>query len=149
VIKVTDDPAAVDFEAVHRFLDQESHWAQGIPRATLERALRHSLCFSALDDGRFVGFARVVTDRATFAWLCDVFVEESHRGRGIARALMQAIDSHADLQQLRRFLLATRSAPGLYAKHGFVPLERPGVWMERYDGEVYTRAAAQDQPPPA
>ncbi|MED5617930.1 GNAT family N-acetyltransferase [Ideonella sp. BN130291] len=138
MLQISDDPQDVDLEVVHRFLSSQSTWALGIPRETVARALRHSLCFSARDhDGRFVGFARVVTDRATYAWLCDVFVLPEARGQGIARALMQAVEAHADLQGLRRFTLATSTAPGLYAQHGFAPLAKPQIWMERFDPDVY------------
>jgi GNAT superfamily N-acetyltransferase len=92
--------------------------------------------------GELVGFARVVTDRATFAYLCDVFVLATQRGRGVARALLGAIDAHPDLQGLRRFLLFTRDAHGLYARHGFAPLTHPGRGMERLESDLYTRASA-------
>jgi GNAT superfamily N-acetyltransferase len=142
MLEISDAPEAVDVDVVHGFLTEHSTWARGIPRATVERSLRHSLCFSARDAGRFVGFARVVTDRATYAWLCDVFVLPEARGRGIARALMQAVDRHADLQRLRRFTLATSTAPGLYAQHGFVALAKPEIWMERFDAAVYQTPSA-------
>ena len=110
-----------------------------MPRAVVERAIEHSLCFSAFDGEAQVGFARVVTDRATFAYLCDVFVLPPARGRGVSKALMAAIDAHPDLQGLRRFLLATADAHGLYAQHGFAPLTRPERFMERYRPDVYQK----------
>ncbi|MFZ0215744.1 MAG: GNAT family N-acetyltransferase, partial [Candidatus Dormiibacterota bacterium] len=91
-----------------------------------------SLCFGALDRGGQLGFARIVTDRATFAWLCDVFVSPAARGRGIGRRLLDAVAAHPDLQTVRRILLATRDAHRLYARHGFQPLAEPARWMERY-----------------
>src|SRR5689334_23158100 len=97
-------------DVIHRFLCDESYWAAGIPRELVERAMRHSLCFAALDGDATVGFARMVTDRATFAYLCDVFVVPSHRGRGVAKAIMAAIVAHPDLQGLRRQHLLTRDA---------------------------------------
>ena len=105
----------------------------------LRRAIEHSLCFSAIDGESLVGFARVVTDRATFAYLCDVFVLPEARGLGVSKALMQAIDVHPDLQGLRRFLLATADAHGLYAQYGFAPLTGPERFMERYRPEVYRK----------
>ena len=121
----------MDLDAVHAFLSG-SYWAQGIPRALVAKAISGSLCFGVFNeqDEAQVGFARVVTDRATFAYLCDVYVLEEHRGRGLAAWLMEAIVSHPDLQCLRRFVLATRDAHGLYEKFGFVPLARPEIFME-------------------
>ncbi len=145
-IQVSTAPEAVDLDVVHRFLSEESAWARGIPRDTLERAIRHSLCFSALSETGLVGFARVVSDRATYAWLCDVFVLPSARGQGIARLLMEAVDHHPELQDLRRFTLATSSAPGLYAKYRFMPLGKPEIWMERHDVGVYQRATTAQTP---
>lgn len=144
MLEIQTGPEAVDLDVVHRFLAEQSTWARGIPRATVERAVAHSLCFSARDEGRFVGFARVVTDHATYAWLCDVFVLEGLRGRGISSALMQAVCTHPSMQGLRRFTLATSTAPWLYDKYGFAPLAKPQIWMERYDPGVYQR-----QTPPA
>jgi GNAT superfamily N-acetyltransferase len=123
---------------VHAFLTR-SYWAQGVPREVVLRSVRHSLCFGAYDGGRQVAFARVITDRATFAYLADVFVVESHRGRGIARRLMSVIRAHPDLQGLRRWSLATRDAHGLYRQFGFTALASPGLWMELHDPDVYRR----------
>jgi ribosomal protein S18 acetylase RimI-like enzyme len=126
---VSTDAASIDVDAVHAYLTR-SYWARGIPKEVVERSVRGSLCFALLHRGKQVGFARVVTDRATFAYLADVHVLEEHRGRGLARRLMEAVVAHPDLQGLRRFLLATRDAHGLYAKLGFVPLAHPEYFME-------------------
>ena len=115
---ITDDPQRVDIAAVHACL-ASSYWAPGIPRATVERAIQHSLCFSLLQGTQQVGFARVITDRTTFAYLADVYVLEAHRGKGLAKWLVATILQHADLQRLRRFMLATRDAHGLYSQFGF------------------------------
>ncbi len=143
-ITITTDPAQIDVAAVHGFLSEQAPWSLGIPRALVERSIANSLCFAALlDDGTakpLAGFARVVTDRATFAYLCDVFVLPAWRGHGIARALLAAIDAHADLQGLRRVLLFTRDAHGLYAQHGFAALTHPDRGMERLRADLYTRA---------
>lgn len=144
LLQVVADPARIDFDRVYRWISAESYWAAGIPRAIFDRAMRHSLCFAALAGGETVGFARVITDRATFAHLSDVWVEQARRGEGVSRALMNAIDAHPELQNLRRFTLATRDAHGLYAKHGFTPLAAPDRLMERRDPDVYTRL--RDQP---
>src|SRR5207344_3602853 len=108
----------------HAFL-ASSYWARGIPRETLDRAIDNALCVGVYDGDRQVGFARVVTDAATFAYLADVFVVESHRGRGLAKWLMEVIVGHPSLQGLRRFSLATRDAHGLYQQFGFRPLVKP------------------------
>jgi len=136
-ISISDDPDLLDVDLVHGFLANESHWAQGMPREVLEKALRHSLCFGAFEDGRQVGFARVVTDRATFGYLCDVFTVESHRGRGIARLLVEAVLAHPDIRGLRRFNLVTSTAAGLYRKFGWTPLARPQIHMERHFPDIY------------
>ncbi len=139
--RVSSAPADVDLDVVHGFLAQ-SYWGKGIPRATVERAVAQSICFSVLrvDDGRQVGFARVATDRATFAYLADVFVLPEHRGRGLSDRLMEAVTAHPELQGLRRWVLITRDAHGLYAKHGFKPLAAPARYMELWDPDVYTRS---------
>jgi GNAT superfamily N-acetyltransferase len=137
-IEVSSDPARIDRAAVHAFLSAESTWARGIDRARVERALDASLCFGAFADGAQIGFARVITDSATFAYLCDVFVLPAWRGRGVARALLAAIDGHPQLQGLRRFLLFTSDAHGLYGRFGFTPLAHPERGMERLRTDLYT-----------
>lgn len=141
-LTINDDPAQLDVDLLHRFLSQESSWAQGLPRATLERSIAHSVCFGAYLDGAQIGFARVVTDRATFAYLCDVFVLAEHRGRGVSKALMRAVMAHPQLQGLRRFMLATSTAPWLYTQFGFTPVGKPEALMEKLDPEVYRRTGA-------
>jgi GNAT superfamily N-acetyltransferase len=126
---VSTDPAHLDRDAVYRYLHDEAYWSQGVARDIFERALDNSLNFTALRGTQLAGFARVVTDRATFAWLCDVFVLPAHRGRGVSRRLMDAVMAHPDLASLRNFLLATRDAHGLYEKFGFTPLAEPQRWM--------------------
>ena len=114
-----------------------SYWAKNIPRATLDKSLRNSLCFALLEGERQIGFARVVSDRATFAYLADVFVLPEFRGRGLATWLLTCVLAHPELQGLRRWVLATRDAHGLYRKLGFTPLKRPDIFMERHDPNVY------------
>lgn len=133
---VTTDPARIDLEAVHAFLT-ESYWAQGIPRALVERSVQHSLCFSLLEDERQIGFARVVSDRATFAYLADVYVLASHRGRGLATWLTQCALAHPDLQGLRRWMLVTRDAHGVYRKVGFQDLAHPDRHLEIARPDLY------------
>jgi GNAT superfamily N-acetyltransferase len=138
---VSDDPAKLDPVAIHAFLTR-SYWASHIPLDVVERSLAHSLCFGLYDPaGAQVGCARVVTDRATFAYLCDVYVLEAHRGRGLSKFLMRCVLAHPDLQGLRRFMLATADAHGLYRQFGFETPQRPERVMEKLDPEAYVRAA--------
>ncbi len=129
-IEVTTDRARLDVALIHRYLSEESYWAKGIPRERLERAIANSLCFGVFEDGAQVGFARVITDRATFAYLADVFVLPSHRGRGISKTIMEAVRAHPDLQGLRRWHLSTLDAHGLYEQYGFRALSMPERHME-------------------
>jgi GNAT superfamily N-acetyltransferase len=141
---VSTDRSLLDVAAVHDFLANRSYWAAGIPLEVLRRAIDGSLCFGLYDGGRQVGFARVVTDGATFAYLCDVFVLESHRGRGLCTWLLECVRAHPALQGLRRFVLVTRDAHGLYGRLGFTPLAEPGRYMEVWNRNPYgSRAAAQ------
>jgi len=133
---VTCDPAKVDRAVVAEFL-ASSYWAKGIPSATVEKSLERSLCFALLDGDRQIGFARVISDHATIAYLADVFVLPGYRGKGLAKWLMECVVSHPDLQGLRRWILATRDAHGLYEGFGFTPLRRPEIFMERHDPNVY------------
>ena len=135
-VVVTSEPGAVDVDAVHAFLTT-SYWSPGIPRETVARAIAGSIPFSLLHRGRQIGFARVITDRATFAYLADVYVLPEHRGRGYARKIMDAVMSHPDLQGLRRFRLVTRDAHALYRRYGFTDLADPARHMERLDPDVY------------
>ena len=128
---LSTDPARLDVAAVHGWLSHESYWARHIPLATVERAIANSLNFGLYaPDGRQAGFARVVTDRATFAWLCDVFVLPDFRGCGLAKWLVRQVLAHPDLQNLRRHLLATFDAHTLYPRFGYEPLDRPDRWLE-------------------
>ena len=127
--RITTDVAAMDVDAVHAYLVR-SYWAEGIPRELLVKAMAGSLCFGLLDCSRQVGFARVVTDRATYAYLCDVYVLEEYRGRGLGSWMMREVMAHPELQGLRRFGLVTRDAHGLYEKCGFTALNNPAGHME-------------------
>ena len=134
--ELTTDPARIDLNAVHQFLTN-SYWAAGIPLATVERSIKNSLCFGIYKGNRQVGFARVITDRATFAYLGDVFVLPEYRGQGLSKWMMECIMAHPDLQGLRRWSLLTRDAHGLYRQFGFTELKSPERWMERHDAQVY------------
>ncbi len=130
---LSTDPARLDISAIHDYLSQRSYWAQGRSRQVVERSITNSLCFGIYaPDGSQVGFARVVTDYATFAWLCDVFILENARGLGLSKWLVQAVTAHPDLQGLRNFVLATRDAHELYRRYGgFESFQSPERWMAR------------------
>jgi GNAT superfamily N-acetyltransferase len=143
-IEYTTEPARIDLDRVHDWIARKSYWAGQMPRRVFDRAVRGSLCFAAIKAGATVGFCRVITDRATFAYVSDVFVDPDHRGQGIGKGLMGVVMAHPDLQDLRRWLLVTADAHGLYAKHGFEALATPERFMERCDPHVYARLAAGD-----
>jgi GNAT superfamily N-acetyltransferase len=138
-IEISTDQARLDIDVIHGFL-QTSYWAQGRRRMVVERAIRNSLCFGVYVAGRQVAFARVVSDRAVFAYLMDVFVVPEYRGRGISKVLMRAVLDHPDLQNLRVFLLGTQDAHGLYEQFGFRALAQPELWMSIHDPNSDTRA---------
>ncbi len=133
---ISDDPGRLDLGLIQEFL-AGSYWAKGIPLAVVERSIENSIPFGLYEGERQVGLARVITDRATFAYVADVFVLEAHRGRGLARWLMETILAHPDLQKLRRWLLVTRDAHELYRRVGFGEAEKPGNYMEIVDRKVY------------
>jgi GNAT superfamily N-acetyltransferase len=137
-LRISTDPADVDITWLVPALSERSYWARGRGRAVVERSIAGSLVFSALLDGRQVGFARVVTDEATFAWICDVFVDESVRGRGVGKRLMAAVLADPRLRGLKRTLLATDTAASFYAELGFEPLANPEGWMQRLPAAAAT-----------
>lgn len=137
--EVTTDPARVDLKAVHAAL-KRSYWARDIPRATLARAIEGSRGYSLLHSGRLVGFARVVSDGATFAWLCDVYVLESERGKGLGKWLIACVRADPYLKGLRNFLLRTRDAHGLYAAQGWKAPANPSSYMEISHPDMYVKA---------
>ncbi len=129
---ISTDPTRLDIDVIHDWLAHRSYWAQGRTREAVARSIEHSLCFGVYEGEQQVGFARVVTDYVTFAWLCDVFILESHQGQGLGKWLVESVTSHPDLQPLRRILLATRDAHELYRRYGgFTGLAAPERWMER------------------
>ena len=140
-IEISCDPARLDVSLIHRFLRDESHWGKGIALDVVERSIAHSVCLGAYRSNEQVGFARAVTDHATFAYLCDVFVVAEWRGRGIASRLVAAMVEHPALRSIRRIALRTRDAAPLYAVHGFTPLPDPQLWMERRHNDVVESAS--------
>jgi GNAT superfamily N-acetyltransferase len=134
---ISTDPARLDVPLIHDFVANRSYWAAGRPAEVVRRSLANSLCFGLYERQRQVGLARVVTDRATFAWLCDVFVLEGYRGRGLSKWLIECVMRHPALQGLRRVLLGTRDAHGLYQRYGFTPLADPSRFLEVLRPDVY------------
>lgn len=135
---ITTDPRRLDLDAIHAYLSR-SFWAEGIPKETVAKAIANSLCFGLFDGREQVGLARVVTDRATFAYLCDVYVLETYRGRGLGKWLIETVMAHPDLQGLRRFQLVTRDAHSLYSRHGFATPINPERHMEIFKHGMYLK----------
>ena len=136
-MEISTDKSCLDVEMIHRFLSEESYWAKSRTLEQTKTAIENSICFGAYQGERQVGFARVITDQATFAYLGDVFILDEFRGQGLSKMLMQAVVSHPELQGLRRWVLATRDAHGLYEQFGFAPLKFPERWMERAAPDAY------------
>ncbi|MBI3285541.1 MAG: GNAT family N-acetyltransferase [Burkholderiales bacterium] len=139
-LRISNDLAEFDLPMIHGFLSQQSYWAQDIPLATVQRALQNSLCFGGFLDDQQIAFARVTTDKATFAYLADVFVLPEWRGQGHSKTLIEFILQHRELQGLRRFMLATGDAHALYARFGFKPPAKPEALMEINRPGLYRRA---------
>ena len=135
---LSTDLARLDLDVIHGFLTA-SYWAKGIPREVVARSIQNSLCFGVYQQSRQVGFARVISDFATYAYLADVFILEGFRGRGLGKWMMDVIMRHPQLQGLRRWTLATRDAHALYARSGFTPLNKPERFMELHNPHLYTQ----------
>ena len=143
---VSTDPAQLDIDSIHAFLSKEAYWCLGIPKEKVRAAIENSLCFGLYSgEKKQIGFARVVTDKSTFAWICDVYVEEKYRGQGLAEWLMKSVMEHSSLQNLRRICLATKDAHALYEKLGFKLTESPGNWMEIKDNDIYRKSTAANK----
>ena len=138
--RLSDAPGEFDLARAHGWIANESYWGGGIPLETFRRAVENSLTVGVFaPDGEMAGMARVVTDRATFGWIADVFIDQAHRGHGLGKRIMAYLRTHPDLQGLRRLHLATRDAHGLYAQFGFGPLTKVENWMEIRDPDPYSR----------
>lgn len=135
---LSTDRSRLDLEVIHGFLTR-SYWSPGVPRETVERAIQHSLPFGLYLGAAQVGFARVITDFASFGYLADVFILEEHRGKGLSKWMMKVLFSHPELQGFRRWMLATRDAHGLYRQVGFTSLTAPERFMEKWDPDIYRR----------
>ncbi len=143
--QISTDKRRFNVALIHDFL-RSSYWAKDIPRSVVSKSIRHSLCFGVFFQGKQVGFAKVITDRATFAYLADVFVVPEHRGRGVGKMLISRILAHRDLQGLRRIMLATADAHGLYAPFGFKPLTHPDRHMTIAFPGVYQKKSPLQLP---
>ncbi|RMH86197.1 MAG: N-acetyltransferase [Calditrichaeota bacterium] len=133
---ISTDPAKLDLDVIHGFITN-SYWARGRSREDVETAVHNSFCFGVYEGDRQIGFARVITDFAVLAYVADVFILEEYRGRGLGKWLMECVVNHPRLQRVKKWMLATRDAHGLYAKFGFHPPERPEIYMERRTGEAF------------
>jgi len=128
--KISTDKDLLDLDVIHNYLCNESYWSKGITKEKVQRSIENSMCFGVYKDGKQVGLARVITDKAIFAYLCDVFILDEFRGHGLSKWLLQTILAHPELQGLKRWTLATLDAHGLYKQFGFAPLGNPNRWMD-------------------
>lgn len=133
---ISTDKSKLDLGIIHNFL-KNSYWARNIPLSIIKKSIRNSLCFGVYKDKKQIGFARVISDYATFAYVADVFILETHQGIGLSKWLMKSILSHPKLRDLRRWILVTKDAHGLYLKYGFKPLKAPERFMELHNPNVY------------
>ncbi|MBI2331285.1 MAG: GNAT family N-acetyltransferase [Chloroflexi bacterium] len=129
---ISDDSSRLDVNAICDFLSR-AYWADKRPRDVIEKSIQFSLNFGVYDGDRQIGFARVVTDRAIFAYLCDVFIHEDYRGYALGKWMMECVMAHPDLQGMKRWCLLTQDAHGLYKQFGFTELDAPSRWMEKFD----------------
>lgn len=134
---ITTDRSQLDLPLIHRFLSEDSYWSQGIPIETVRKSIENSLCFGVFQDKNQVGFAKVITDYASFAYLADVFILPAHRGRGLSKMLLKTIHEHPDLQGLRRWMLVTADAHGLYRQFNWKALAAPERFMEQHNPNIY------------
>jgi GNAT superfamily N-acetyltransferase len=138
---ISTDPARLNADVIYQYLSEESYWAKDIPRGVVEKSIANSLCFGLYKDGEQIGFARLVTDKATFAYLADVFVLPAFRGQGLSKWMMQTIHAHPELQHLRRWWLGTKDAHGLYEQFGWTRITEDVAkrFMQKHNPDVYKR----------
>lgn len=136
---ISSDKTRLDLNAIHDYLSKESYWAQNIPFDIVQKSVTGSLCFGVFHENKQIGFARVITDGATFGYLGDVYILEPYRGKGLSKFLMQTISAHPNLQGLRRMLLVTLDAHGLYRQFGYTDVPNPEKFMQRHNPDVYTK----------
>ena len=136
---ISTDKSKFDFKVIYNYLSKESYWAKGISEDLFKRSIANSICFGVFNGTEQVGFARAVSDKATYAYIADVFILPEHRGKNLSKQLMETILHFPELQGLRRWVLATADAHGLYAQYGFTPIAKPERWMEKHNPNVYQR----------
>jgi GNAT superfamily N-acetyltransferase len=142
---ISDEKNKLQPEYIHDYLSNKSYWAKNIPLETVKKSIDGSICFGMYDDEKQIGFARVVTDKATFGYLADVFIDENYRGKSLSKWLMEVIMNYPELQGLRRWMLGTKDAHSLYEKFGFEPLENPKRVMHIYNADVYKKQSDNDE----
>ena len=135
---ISTDKSKLDVDSIHEFLSTKAYWCLNIPKETVQRAIQNSLCFGVYHNGKQIGFARIISDLATIAYLGDVYILEEYRGKGLSKWLMEIIMAHPDLQGLRRWILLTSDAHGLYRQFGWKEIAEPSKWMDRHNKNVYT-----------
>ena len=140
---ISDEKEKLDAEYIHNYLSNKSYWAENIPLETVKKSIDGSICFGMYENEKQIGFARVVTDKATFGYLADVFIDENYRAQGLSKWLMEIIMAYPELQGLRRWMLGTRDAHSLYEKFGFEPLENPKRVMHKYNVDVHKKASGK------
>ena len=141
---ISNDKMLMDVNVIHDFLSNRSYWAKGISKQRIEKSITNSLPFGVFEGKNQIGFAQVITDYATFGWICNVFILENHRGKGLSKALIHAITEHFELKNMRRLLLATADAHGLYTQYGFSALEKPERWLEKTIADFYLKMDNQN-----
>jgi len=141
IYHISTDKELLDIPMIHQYLSKESYWSKGIPQEVVRRSIENSLCFGVYMGKQQVGFARIISDFATYAYLADVFILPEHRGKGLSKKLVETIVEYPELQGLRRWVLATADAHGLYARYGFTPMSKPERWMEKHNPDVYSNPA--------
>jgi len=135
--EISTDPSKLDIELIHRYLSEEAYWCKGISKEVVMESIRNSLNFGLYDNGQQIGYARVISDYATIAYLGDVFILPAYRGKGLSKKLMAEVMIHPRLQGLRRWILLTSDAHGLYKQFGWRPIESPDKWMEKHEKQIY------------
>jgi N-acetylglutamate synthase-like GNAT family acetyltransferase len=137
--RISTDPSSLQVDMIHKYLSKESYWAKNIPREVVEKSIANSLCFGLYHNGKQIGFARLITDKATFAYLADVFILDACRGKGLSKWMMSAIHAHPEVQDLRRWVLGTRDAHGLYEQFGWTVMDEDTRkrFMQKYRKDVY------------
>jgi len=135
---ISTDKTRLDIDSIHDFLSTKAYWSLNIPRERVQKAIENSLCFGVFHNEKQIGFARIITDFSTAAYLCDVYILEDHRGKGLSKWLMEAVMGHPELQGLRRWMLVTGDAHGLYRQFGWTDIAEPSKWMELHNKNVYS-----------